>query len=172
MNSFEYEGLIFTPKRYFSPKERKVGLRLPLWTIGMNVYDSAIRNYCWDDFYAAAAAANHNDCQMDVFDYNGYEVVPCVNELFHLNYHGEEVYWNVPRADNSLPKCSIINPVIVKVMFGDQEVKRYYEGELTNFEPLVDAFIKEYRFENEAQAKAFEMGLEAMYGQLEYAILC
>lgn len=163
-NVFKYQGLTFIPKRKLTEQEREVGVRLPFQSIGMNNYETKIRDYSWDEFYAAAKAANNGKCVLDVFDYNGYEVVPCQNELFHLDY-GKNSNWKVPFEDRHRGLH------LVKVLFGDEEVNKYHDGEEVDFDNLEDACIKEYHFDNEDQVKGFMEGLNAMHGQLEYAVL-
>ncbi len=167
LNSFKYQGLIFIPKRAFSKSESDKGIKLPFRSIGMHAYGESskrlARPYNYEEFYEAARAKNGGKCEFDVFEYNGEEVVPCENELFHLDFSRCST-WELP----PIPKPSLFS---VTVFFGDQEVLDYLNHQEVDLENLSDGFIKTYYFENADQLKGFEQGLDAMHGQLEYTFI-
>lgn len=89
MQSFRYNGMSITPKRKLNRSERQRGLLLPLSSIGVSNYQYLPARkddipYDYDEFYKEATKVGAG--KIDVFEYQGMDVVPCKNELFQLKY--------------------------------------------------------------------------------------
>jgi hypothetical protein len=87
MKAFIFNGMTITPKRQFSKEEKEKGLCLPIRSIGISNY-SYMKNrkndiyWNYGEFYNEASKVGASE--IDVFELNGMDVIPCNNELFQL----------------------------------------------------------------------------------------
>lgn len=82
MNSFNFLGKTFIPKRQFTKREENVGLRIVGRSTGIGNYEwSKVKGWNYEKFYIEAKKAGAGE--IDIFLLDGKEVIPCENELFY-----------------------------------------------------------------------------------------
>ena len=122
MKAFIYNGLRIAPKRKFTKKEEyeKLGLKLPLLSMGVSNYEFKPTDVAWDyvEFYKVA---KENGCgDIDVFICKGVEVVPGTNELYHLKYNNNETYNEIPTS--VLYSEQMVNGAIIAIKITDTTI--------------------------------------------------
>jgi len=89
---FHYLGMEFTPLRQFNKQEKEIGLSLPMRTIGISNYDKELMpihtrisaKWNYEAFYAEAKKVGAD--KIDIFMWQGKQVIPCGNELFEYDH--------------------------------------------------------------------------------------
>ena len=83
LSEFTYKSLKFTPLRQFKPYEDFRFISKRLQSIGIHnnpsIKGGVIRDWDYDEFYKAAGDSNE---EVDIFLFDGKQVVPCEGELF------------------------------------------------------------------------------------------